>query len=218
MHRISLGPPACLIVNFVDLFRWHRYNIVVQIFELLFRVECLLRTGFSPAKSWTAQSLKQVDVCAVPDHSSIDVQPNKTGFVINTMIGHYVLSICSHTPYKSGFMVALSVPIFWRPESDGHGDDGCSTTFWRCHFFDRNGMLTPKDQYLFRWVETTNQKVWGTLRDATASLGLHWTWPEFERSAVWAELDSPQDSQKLAEWKTCLSAVTLALWQHYMIL
>ena len=61
-------------------------------------------------------------------------------------------------------MVALSVPIFWRPESDGHGDDGCSTTFWRCHFFHRNGMLTPKDQYLFRWVETTNQKVWGTAR------------------------------------------------------
>jgi len=54
-------------------------------------------------------------------------------------------------------------------------------------FFDRNGMLTPKDQYPFRWVETTNQinqKVWGTLRDAMASLGLHWTWPEFERSAV----------------------------------
>lgn len=24
------------------------------------------------------------------------------------MIGHYVLSICSHKPYKTGFMVAIS--------------------------------------------------------------------------------------------------------------
>ena len=63
-----------LLIYFDDIdTTW--YNIVVQIFELLFRVECLLRTGFSPAKSWTAQSLKQVDVCAVPDHFSIDVQP-----------------------------------------------------------------------------------------------------------------------------------------------
>ena len=28
VHRISLGPLACLIVNFVDLFRWHRYNMI----------------------------------------------------------------------------------------------------------------------------------------------------------------------------------------------
>ena len=84
-------------------------------------------------------------------------------------------------------------------------------------FFDRNGMLTPKDQYLFRWVETTNQinqKVWGTLRDAMASLGLHWTWRSWSRCRL--TMTHPQDSQKLAEWKTCLSAVTSALWQLFM--
>ena len=60
----------------------------------------------------------------------------------------------ARNPIRRALWLHYQSPFFWRPGSDGHGDDGCSTTFWRSHFFDRNGTLTPKDRYLFRWVET----------------------------------------------------------------
>jgi hypothetical protein len=81
-------------------------------------------------------------------------------------------------------------------------------------FFDRNGTLTPKDRYLFRWVETCWNHQSESMGDFARCHGQPGT--SLDLAQLEPMSTHPQDSQKLAEWKTCLSAVTSALWQLFM--